>query len=842
MMKSWQSLIQKIKGWRQKYQHYKVLLWKKGWRSKNSVKPIKNYGDARGLFNRFAANPKQRVRQPRRRKHQTKVRDFLLMLVLSIIALTSVVGYRFYNQPQLTVGKISPLTIEAPYSAEFEDTQTTSEKRKEVQTGIVPILKQDRYLTQEIKSSLNSYLESIDEFRQAAAPFPFANLQALSLASQKYIRFCSESEFKAVLASVAENFQVESESSSNNSDSLSLDKRPDFNVGSQKIASELQKYREENLATEFNTLIAQITLTRYRYSQAWKKLDQKKIARLDDKELAILLDLTEKEWKQTKKIISLAADRILIQGIPEGIPSNLLEQTVTSQLNPDIPEATERLATNLLLKILQPNLVEDREATRNIAEKAAMAINSVVVEVEQGEVIVEQGEIITQADFVLLDGFQLSRRIISWKGLGLSAAFVSAIVALFLIIQGKIYTPMRHRDYLLLCLLGLTTSLLSVFGIRYTSLPAVGLLVSSFYSPSLAVCEVTLVTALIMFSNQTLGSTYLLAGFIGGLVAAIFAGRLRSREAIARLGIAVGLFQAGVYLIINLILSASATTIWSAILPDALICGLFGVVWSVIAIGVSPYLERIFDLITPIRLAELSNPNLPLLKRLATEAPGTFQHTMFVASLAEAAARELNCDVELVRAGTLYHDIGKMHDPLAFIENQMGGPNKHDEINNPWISAEIIKKHVSEGLVIARKYGLPKAIRDFIPQHQGTLLIAYFYYQAKQKAEAEGITIVESDFRYIGPVPQSREAGILMLADGCEAALRSSQGASPKQALGTLQKIFKARWQDEQLIDSGLSYDELPIIAEVFVRVWQQFNHKRIAYPKGALDLTIKRQ
>ena len=842
MMKSWQSLIQKIKGWRQKYQHYKVLLWKKGWRSKNSVKQIKNYGHAQRLFNRFAANPKQRVRQPRRRKHQTKVRDFLLMLVLSIIALTSVVGYRFYNQPQLTVGKISPLTIEAPYSTEFEDTQTTSEKRKEVQTGIVPILKQDRYLTQEIKSSLNSYLESIDQFRQAAAPFPFANPEALSLASQKYIRFCSESEFKAVLASVAENFQVESESSSNNSDSLSLEKRPDFNVGSQKIAFELQKYREENLATEFNTLIAQITLTRYRYSQAWKKLDQKKIARLDDKELAILLDLTEKEWKQTKKIISLAADRILIQGIPEGIPSNLLEQTVTSQLNPDIPEATERLATNLLLKILQPNLVEDREATRNIAEKAAMAINSVVVEIEQGEVIVEQGETITQADFVLLDGFQLSRRIISWKGLGLSAAFVSTIVALFLIIQGKIYTPMRHRDYLLLCLLGLTTSLLSVFGIRYTSLPAVGLLVSSFYSPTLAVCEVTLVTALIMFSNQTLGSTYLLAGFIGGLVAAIFAGRLRSREAIARLGIAVGLFQAGVYLIINLILSASATTIWSAILPDALICGLFGVVWSVIAIGVSPYLERIFDLITPIRLAELSNPNLPLLKRLATEAPGTFQHTMFVASLAEAAARELNCDVELVRAGTLYHDIGKMHDPLAFIENQMEGPNKHDEINNPWISAEIIKKHVSEGLVIARKYGLPKAICDFIPQHQGTLLIAYFYYQAKQKAEAEGITIVESDFRYIGPVPQSKEAGILMLADGCEAALRSSQGVTPKQALGTLQKIFKARWQDEQLIDSGLSYDELPIIAEVFVRVWQQFNHKRIAYPKGALDLTIKRQ
>ena len=343
-----------------------------------------------------------------------------------------------------------------------------------------------------------------------------------------------------------------------------------------------------------------------------------------------------------------------------------------------------------------------------------------------------------------------------------------------------------------------------------------------------------------MFSNQALGSTYLLAGFISGLIAAIFAGRLRSREGIAKLGIAVGMSQVAIYLITKLILSASPATIWSAILPDAMICGLFGVAWIVVAIGISPYLERFFDLITPIRLAELSNPNLPLLKRLATEAPGTFQHTMFVASLAEAAARELNCNVELVRAGTLYHDIGKMHDPLGFIENQMGGPNKHDEINDPWVSAEIIKKHVSEGLVMARKYGLPKAIRDFIPEHQGTLLIAYFYYQAKQKAEQEGTQVVESDFRYAGPVPQSREAGIMMLADGCEAALRSLRDATPKQALATIHKIFKSRWQDQQLIDSGLSYDELPVIAEVFVRVWEQFNHKRIVYPKGALDLTAK--
>jgi hypothetical protein len=177
-----------------------------------------------------------------------------------------------------------------------------------------------------------------------------------------------------------------------------------------------------------------------------------------------------------------------------------------------------------------------------------------------------------------------------------------------------------------------------------------------------------------------------------------------------------------------------------------------------------------------------------------------------------------------------------MHDPLGFIENQMGGPNKHDEINNPWVSATIIKKHVSEGLIMARKYGLPKAVRDFIPQHQGTLLISYFYFQAKQKSQLENQEVSEADFRYDGPIPQSRETGIMMLADACEAALRSLKEATPEIALLTIQKIFKARWRENQLVDSGLKWEELPKIAEVFISVWQQYNHQRIAYPNLALE------
>lgn len=820
MMKSWHSLIQKIEEWRYRYRHRKPLMWEKSSRQK-----MQRSNQGGSSFGRLKKND------------PFQLKDSLLMSLACIVLMTSVVGFRFYNQPQLTVGKISPLTIKAPYSAQFEDTQTTLARRKEVQTGIVPILKQNKKLTAESIDKLDLYIENIDELRKATAPFPFTDLEALSLASQRYIRFAPELEYKAVLASVAQNSASATTSESN----TPLEKRPDFNVRLQKVASELREYRANNSPTEFNTLIAQITLTRYRYAQVWKKLRQKSSFNLEEKESIVLLDLTEQEWKATKSTMLLAANRILTQGIPLGTPSNLLEQAVAAQLNPDIPQATERLASNLLLEILQPNLEEDKNATRNIAEKAAMAIDSVIVEIGQGEIIVEEGERISQSDFVLLDGFELSRRGINWAGIGQTALFMSATVAIFLLIQRQIYASIRYRDYVLLCLLGLSAPLLSVLEIPYTSLPAIGLLVGSFYTPGLAICEVGLVTGLVMFSNQALGSTYLFAGAVGGFIAAVFAGRLRSREAMAKLGLAVGIAQVVVYLVTKLILSSSAGAIWSAILPDAIICGLFGVAWIVVAIGISPYLERFFDLVTPIRLAELSNPNLPLLKRLATEAPGTFQHTMFVSSLAEAAARELNCNVELIRAGTLYHDIGKMHDPLGFIENQMEGSNKHDEISDPWISTEIIKQHVTQGLAMARKYSLPKVIRDFIPEHQGTLLIAYFYYQAKQKAEAEGTTVVESDFRYAGPIPQSRETGIVMLADACEAALRSLQDATPKQALGTIQKIFKSRWRDGQLIDSGLSYEELPVIAEVFIRVWQQFNHKRIVYPKGALDLSAKR-
>ena len=809
MMKSWYLLNRQIAVWRQWYK-----------RQYNLNKQGKK---------RYKSQMIRRLKAQKKHSHFGKLDwcDSVITLFLAVILLTGVIGYRFYNQPQLTVGRVSPVTIKAPHDANFEDIKTTTEKRKNVQTGIIPILQQNEAVTADIRLELFQFLARIENLRTTTQPFPFVNQQILSAENQQYLRSCTKETLDSIFnySTVINSFR----------ETRNRQQSANFNLRSQRAIAQLQVYRQQATNQDFQALLQKIEVARNRYSKGQKQLQRKPIANLKSEDIASILQMSDRDWLKTKNTLITALERILTQGIPLGMPTDILEKAVNLQLGADLSDEVALWSNNLLLAVLKPNLQEDREATLNIAEKAAEAIEPVVVSVRQGATIVEKGEVISQADFVLLDGLGLSRRSINWWGIEISFALVSLATAIFLFCQKQTYVNLRHRDYLLLCLLTISAPILNIGQVPYTNLPAIGLLISSFYSPVLAVCHIVLVAGLIFFSNPAMGWEYLIAGSAGGLVAAAIAGRLRSREAISQLGAVVGLTQGGVYFIVKLIMSASAVTIWSAVLPDAVICGLWGVVWCIVALGISPYLERFFDLITPIRLAELSNPNLPLLKRLATEAPGTFQHTMLVASLAESAARSLNCNVELVRAGTLYHDIGKLHDPLGFIENQMGNPNKHDAIDNPWESAKIIRKHVSEGLVMAKRYGLPKAIRDFIPQHQGTLLIAYFYHQAKQKSQHDSnLQVVEADFRYDGPIPQSREAGIMMLADGCEAALRSLKDASPEQALATVKKIFKARWQDGQLADSDLKYEELPIIAEVFINVWQQLNHKRIAYPKDS--------
>ena len=247
-----------------------------------------------------------------------------------------------------------------------------------------------------------------------------------------------------------------------------------------------------------------------------------------------------------------------------------------------------------------------------------------------------------------------------------------------------------------------------------------------------------------------------------------------------------------------------------------------------ITILLIPIFESIFGLLTKARLLELADKEKPLIRRLSIEAPGTFEHTLLICGLAEEATRMIGGDIDLVKTGALYHDVGKLHAPNWFIENQDGSKNPHDEIDNPLKSAEVLQAHVDEGLKFARKNRLPKPIADFIPEHQGTLKMGYFLHKAKEKK----LNIKESDFRYKGPIPQCKETAILMLADGCEAALRAMDiNASDLIALETISKIVNSRKEDGQLDDSNLSKGEIFLIKKSFLNVWKRIRHRRIQYP-----------
>ncbi|OCR00821.1 hypothetical protein BCD67_24145 [Oscillatoriales cyanobacterium USR001] len=773
-----------------------------------------------------------------------------LLLVIAVVSLTGTMGHRFYNQPKLDIGTKAPQTIKATANVRIPDRKTTEEQRKLARTGAVPVMAIAPAANSDIEKELQEFLAQGNQLRQLAGKFPFVEKETLSIATQLYLKACQEWEWRSLLAQINDGNRTTEPSA----ETITTSKQIATKSVQQQAARELQNYRDSVSNEDFNKLIENIGQARARYFHALDALANQSLSDLEQIYDASLFEMSDAEWQKTQRVINLTAKRMLAQGISPGLPKDILKEAIRLQVKETLPIQGQLLAIKSLAAILKPNLIKDEQATRQLAELAAQKVKPVIVTVELGEVIVKEGEEITPEDFVLLDYFGLSRREVNWLGLGGFVCLVSGAIGIVLLVER--YYRLRRRDHLLLLLLTLSTPILLSMGVPWTSLPAIGILAGSFYGSAVGVTVVGLLSGVLPIGLEVEG-IHLLASMAGGLLGALMAGRMRSREELALLGVAVGLTQGVVYLLFTLIASATGGSLWYALLGLAALQGLSGLAWSVLALGISPYLEHVFDLITPIRLAELANPNRPLLKRLAAQAPGTFQHTLFVASLAEAAARSLGCNVELVRTGTLYHDIGKMHDPMGFCENQMSGPNKHDEINDPWVSAQIIKKHVTEGLVMAKKYRLPKAIQSFIPEHQGTMLIAYFYHQAQQivaeqermnnekdfgntKLKAIDRVLREEDFRYDGPIPQSRETGIVMLADSCEAALRSLKDATHEEALSMVNRMMRARWQDNQLVDSGLTREDMSQIAEIFVRVWEQFNHKRIAYPKAVLTTNYK--
>lgn len=316
---------------------------------------------------------------------------------------------------------------------------------------------------------------------------------------------------------------------------------------------------------------------------------------------------------------------------------------------------------------------------------------------------------------------------------------------------------------------------------------------------------------------------------LGGAIIAIYSvQRYRTRNAIIIASSAVGC--------VNVLMGLAAMLIaehdwsWQRTLGGVL-AGLAGAVLTAGAASFAiPVYESAFEILTDLKLMELSNADNPLLQQLAIRTPGTNHHSFMVAVLAEAAAKAIGANALLARTGCLYHDIGKLSAPNMYIENQHGGPNPHDT-RPPISSARIITSHVTQGIAMAREANLPSQIIDFIPQHHGTRVLAYFYHKAKAQAEARGETINIEDFRYPGPKPQTREAVILMLADGAEAAVRSLDDQTPENIRAIVKKIADTIVSDGQLDESNVTMRELTIIRETLIQTLTNVYHDRISYP-----------
>ncbi len=719
-----------------------------------------------------------------------------------VLGMSTAFGEKFYAQPQLKAGDIAPQTIVAPYADQVQDAAATAIKQQEARQ-IFPMFMVDPLKTETSKRQLTQTLTAAAALRQQLGPWPIVDPARLSLTHQRSIRRATPQEWQQVIQALATK------------------PGPSLTPWQTATIAQLQP------ASDRTALIAALSDARQRYQTALTTAPDQGFSPTGFVHSQSLFDLSEADWQRLQTALPPLADRILTQGLSVGLPQETRQKAFLMQAQAVLPPATQMLAVQMLRQSLEPNIVADLDQTAQAADTAVRNVPPVVINIAANQVIVPAGSPIAPEQARLLEHFKLDRRIVSFRRFAQFSTAIGLGLASFYLLAAKLYPAKRPQDDGLILLLTLSTALLILIGVPSVNLPMVGLLLGSFYNPLLAIVTLCGISSLLPI-GLGLSVKPILASLAGGILAAGYSARVRSREDSVLLGLIVGLTQGFVYFILGWFSQMP----WSELAKWTALYGLLGLAWCIIAIGISPYLERSFDLITTTRLVELANLNRPLLKRLAAETPGTFQHTLAVANLAEAAGRELGCNIELIRTGTLYHDIGKMHDPLAFIENQMGRDNKHTEIDDPWASAIIIRKHVTEGSVMARRAGLPAAVRRFIPEHQGAQLISYFHHQALQRQRQDPTIVVQdADFRYAGPNPQSRETAIVMLADSCEAALRSLHNASPEIAANMIQKIFRARWQDGVLAESGLHRHDLDPIAEAFLQVWQQTNHQRIAYP-----------
>jgi hypothetical protein len=556
---------------------------------------------------------------------------------------------------------------------------------------------------------------------------------------------------------------------------------------------------------------------------------------------AAALDAPRNSLEASARAAASALDAVLAQGVRQEDVGIARERARVLARSSQLPPALRALAGEIAAAAVRPTMEVDLAKTTELQQSAASEVPTQRRRVQQGEILLRRGEVVTPAHLQVLAAVGVYPPRVTWSAIGGVALVVAVLLlatALYLWqFQPEVWGNVRHLVLWSLIVTG-TLLLAQVLGAprfsNYLGPAATGtMLLAILLRSRLALFTAAPLALLVgLAAGGEMGPV--LVAFCGMLVGVFATRQIHRRMDFGLAGVVVGLAGAVVAVAVGLVEGVRWYPEMAVNAGSALTNGFLA---AVVTIGVLPFLEQVFGMVTPIKLLELANPAHPLLKRLQLEAPGTYHHSIMVGNLAEAAAEAIGADALLVRVGTYYHDIGKLRRPAFFVENQMGIDNPHDKMTSS-LSALTVGAHVRDGLELAREYDLPQAVADFIPQHHGTALMTYFYHQALERGDMQD----ESAFRYEGPKPQTPEAAILMLADAAEAAARALTKPTPDRLDEVVRRIIREKLEDGQLDECGLTFRDLDRIAQAFVRILTGILHPRLEYPDLEGELARRRR
>lgn len=554
-------------------------------------------------------------------------------------------------------------------------------------------------------------------------------------------------------------------------------------------------------------------------------------------------DLAAMEPVAKEIVLKLMNDQILdAQTVRVKVPELVNASTLSKSI-------TRELVQELVRAALTPNKFFDQKGTDEAKGHARDSVKPVLI--NKNDVLVAKGEEITKEIYDHLSSLDLLRDDTSyWPHLGLLLFTLLLCLVLYMYIRQSALSISYYNIPLLMFVLIviMTIAGMKVFSmlqnleypyIAFLAPTAMGaMLLAILLDAQLAfvAAVVFAVMASIVFNAdhvQTFDYKYGLLTLTSSFAATFSIQRASQRASILKAGLMGSIF--GVVLVASLLLFEDHGTNKEALFAASFALG-GGLLTAVFVIGLLPFLEVAFGILSPLKLVELSNMNHPLLRKLLTETPGTYHHSVMVGNLADTAAEAIGADGLLCRVGAYYHDIGKTKRPSYFIENQSNMENPHDKID-PALSKSIIVAHARDGVEMLKEYNIPKPIRDIAEQHHGTTLLQYFYHKAKKQAEEKGEKPPEeSEYRYPGPNAQTKEAAIVGIADCVEAAVRSLRNPTVEQIDSMVRKIIKGRLDDGQFNECDLTIKELDRIAKALNETLLGIFHSRIEYPADTIS------